>query len=225
VNSVTGAIIGGAVGGVITLILLLTLLLRRRRLRNLSRKHPLSVLSPFDLREHPMVSQSQGPLGRLSARIGNFGRGGDRKRSRRGEMFNSARPYIAYGNGQVRNGHGNGLKHFPEPTQHSLQPPGSFQALISEDDALIQSIIRTIITQTRAHASESTHNLSPSQPPSSVDGPSNTHTNEEPTLVTGSAMNDRDVQLAGAIANLIRAFRRGGRESSGTAPPAYEEEP
>jgi hypothetical protein len=80
----------------------------------------------------------------------------------------------------------------------------------------------------RTRASESTPSANLYQPPSSMSSPLSAHTNDEPTTpAAGSETNAQATELAGAIANLIRAVRRGGEESSGTgvAPPAYREAP
>jgi hypothetical protein len=135
----------------------------------------------------------------------------------------------ASGHGQLRNGGAN-WEDMPTSTQHLIQTsnPSSSQRMGSDDGALIQSISRTIMAQARTHASESASSASLYQSLSLINCPLVAHRNDESALpVAGIQTDDQDTELAGAIANLIRTARPGGEESSGTgtAPPAYREDP
>jgi hypothetical protein len=233
-HSHAGAITGGIVVGAIifiTLLVLNLLHLRRRRLRNLSRELLPSALTIIKLPEPAVASQSQRPLQILLNMIRNMGHRGDVKRNGRGETSELAQSDTASGHSQVEDGNGKGHEDLPASTRYvPLQPPSTSlcQAVISEDGPLIQSISRTIIAHLgEAHESESIHIHSPYQPPRLVnDNPHSTQTSQVPVFpVAAIETNDEDMELAAAIANLIRAVRRGGRESfeSGNAPPAYGE--
>jgi hypothetical protein len=125
----------------------------------------------------------------------------------------------------------NGHEDLPASTKHVLQPPSPSlpQAVISEDDALIQTISRTIAAHREVHTSDLTHNPNRYPLPSSVINPPNAQINEELALVANNGTNDRDTELAGVIVNLIRDFRHRNRgeasSTAGTAPPAYREDP
>jgi hypothetical protein len=223
------------VGAIIVIILLpvTLLLLRRRRLRNLSRELLPSVHTILRLPEPAMTSWSQGPLRRLSTRIRYLHRMGQIKRSRRGEMSEPARADTASEHGQVKNRNETGREDLPVSARSVLpQPPSAslLQVAISDDSpGVIQSISRPIMAHLReAQPSELIPNPSPYQPAGVVNGsPHSTQTNQAPTLpVAAIEITDEDMELAGAIANLIRAVRRGGEKSfgSGTAPPAYGED-
>jgi hypothetical protein len=250
------AIIGGAAGGAIALILLLLtlFLLRERRLRNLSRERQPSVFILPGPQESSIIRQSQGLLQPISARIRNMGpgiddtRNGSREKSESTQSDNaSAFRSGGYTNGQLGNGSRNDshenlpqaasiryVSPAPSPSppraastrRVSPDPsPRPTSVMISQDDTLIQSISRTIMAQGPARPFKST----PNQPPGLVgNSPPAVDTSEEPPLVVGNETTERDIQLAGALVNLIRAVRGEGVDSSGTstgmAPPAYRED-
>jgi hypothetical protein len=218
--------IGRAIGGtiaVILVILLALLFLRRRRLRNnnRSRKRPTSILSLPTSAERPSItprSPLPGPLRRVSIGIEGVGR-------QRGESAQPDTTASEPGHGQLENGNRTpGREDLPTNIQHVLQVPSQPQGPpMSEDDALIQSISRTMM----AHTSEPIRSRSPYQAALRLVGGNlpSARTNEVFALRAGSEMMSyQDIELVSAIANLIRAVRHGRENSlagSESVPPAY----